>query len=379
MRIAVIAPPWVPTPPPAYGGIEAVVDSLATGLHRAGHEVFLFATGDSNSQVPVGYRFEKALGVGRTDATIVELLQVMSAYELVREFDIVHDHTMIGPAYSVRFPDLPVVTTNHMPFSLEAREYYMATSHRVPVISISNAQARAARGVNIVDVIHHGIEVQEFPEGKGDGGYAVFLGRMNPDKGVHVAIQVARSAGIPLKIAAKCRESSEKAYFEEVIKPMLGSGVEYLGEASHQEKVELLGGAVCLINPIAWPEPFGMVMIEAMACGTPVIATPAGAAPEIVVDGKTGYLAGSVDNLVKAVEKVSTLDRSACRNWVAEEFSTELSVRKHIDAYEKVIANFGKPYASSQSTTEESHGIGESHGPRVMPDDFAYFRAASGM
>ena len=382
MRIAIIAPPWVPTPPQAYGGIEAVVDSLATGLQSHGHEVFLFATGDSTSQVPLGYRFENALGVGREDATIVELVQVMSAYDMVREFDIVHDHTHVGPAYSARFPDLPVVTTNHIPFGDGVDSYYRAIGDRVPVIAISNAQARSARGVNIVDVIHHGVDPAEFAIGEGKGGYALFLGRMSPDKGVHTAIEVARAAGIPLKIAAKCREGKEISYYEEVIKPKLGGGIEYLGEATFEEKVELLGGAACLLNPIDWQEPFGMVMIEAMACGTPVVATHAGAAPEIVVDGETGFLADSVEELVEAVKKVSGLDRRKCRTRVEESFSKELMVEKHLDVYEKVVANFGQPFTASEVAPDrfcEPSDAKVAKSNDVMADDFMNFRSASGL
>ena len=382
MRIAIIAPPWVPTPPQAYGGIEAVVDSLATGLQSHGHEVFLFATGDSTSQVPLGYRFENALGVGREDATIVELVQVMSAYDMVREFDIVHDHTHVGPAYSARFPDLPVVTTNHIPFGDGVDSYYRAIGDRVPVIAISNAQARSARGVNIVDVIHHGVDPAEFAIGEGKGGYALFLGRMSPDKGVHTAIEVARAAGIPLKIAAKCREGKEISYYEEVIKPKLGGGIEYLGEATFEEKVELLGGATCLLNPIDWQEPFGMVMIEAMACGTPVVATHAGAAPEIVVDGETGFLADSAEELVKAVQKVSDLDRRKCRTRVEESFSKELMVEKHLDVYEKVVANFGQPFTASEVAPDrfcEPCDAKVAKSNDVMADDFMNFRSASGL
>ena len=382
MRIAIIAPPWVPTPPQAYGGIEAVVDTLATGLKSLGHEVFLFATGDSTSQVPLGYRFENALGVGREDATIVELVQVMSAYDMVREFDIVHDHTHVGPAYSARFPDLPVVTTNHIPFGDGVDSYYRAIGDRVPVIAISNAQARSARGVNIVDVIHHGVDPAEFAIGEGKGGYALFLGRMSPDKGVHTAIEVARAAGIPLKIAAKCREGKEISYYEEVIKPKLGGGIEYLGEATFEEKVELLGGAACLLNPIDWQEPFGMVMIEAMACGTPVVATHAGAAPEIVVDGETGFLADSAEELVKAVQKVSDLDRRKCRTRVEESFSKELMVEKHLDVYEKVVANFGQPFTASEGAPGrfcEPSDAKVAKSNDVMADDFMNFRSASGL
>ena len=340
MRIAIVAPPWIPTPPPAYGGTEAVLDVLATGLVQAGHEVMLFATGNSTCKVPIAYRFDTSLGVGRDDATLTELLHVVSAYEQVKGYDIVHDHTLLGPAYSGGYPHLPVVTTNHIPFSGGIEEYYRSLSGRIPIIAISNAQAQAARDIPIAAVIHHGIDVDEFPIGEGDGGYALFLGRMNPDKGVHTAIEVARAAGVELKIAAKCRERAEKAYFSEVIEPMLGHGVEYLGEVGNDEKLGLLARAACLLNPIAWPEPFGMVMLEALACGTPVVATHAGAAPEIVDDGVTGYLADSPLDLAKAVELASRLDRSKCRVSVKERFSKEIMVQKHLDVYRQVLARF---------------------------------------
>ncbi|NNN19983.1 MAG: glycosyltransferase family 4 protein [Acidimicrobiaceae bacterium] len=383
MRIAIIASPWVATPPPAYGGTEVVLDSLATGLSKAGHEVFLFATGDSTSEVPMGYRFDRALGVGRDDATLAELIHVVSAYEMVEGFDIVHDHTLIGPAYCSRYPDLPVVTTNHLPFSGGIDEYYRSISSHVPVIAISNVQAAAAKGINLAAVIYHGIDVSDFPIGDGKGGYALFLGRMSPDKGVHTAIEVARAAGIPLKIAAKCRERTEQLYFDDVVKPMLGSDVEYLGEANHDEKLRLLAGAVCLLNPIAWSEPFGMVMLEALACGTPVIATHAGAAPEIVDDGITGYLGGSPFDLAKAVGLASSLDRLACRKAVADKFSREIMVQKHLEVYKKVIANFTRPdktpRSTGPSTPNRAEGGSEYPDDVFVPKDFDTFRPASGM
>lgn len=383
MRIAIVAPPWVPTPPPAYGGIEAVVDTLATGLQLAGHEVLLFATGDSRSRVPLAYRFDKAVGVGRSDSTAVELLHVVSAYEMAEEFDIVHDHTLLGPAYSAKYPGLAVVTTNHIPFSGGLHEYYRALGSRVPVIAISNVQAQAAVGVNLAAVIHHGVDLNEFPVGDGNGGYALFLGRMSPDKGVHTAIEVARLAGVPLKIAAKCRERGEQAYFDEVIKPMLGHDVEYLGEASREEKLELLGGATCLLNPIAWVEPFGMVMLEALACGTPVVATHAGAAPEIVDDGKTGYLADSPDDLAEAVTLASDLDRSKCRLAAEERFSMEIMVERHLEVYEKVVAGFGHTVQPLQSRLQQmgSDLSGETlpADGQALPDDFGNFRSVIGI
>lgn len=337
MKIALIAPPWVPTPPPAYGGTESVIDTLCKGLKKAGHEVVLFATGDSTSPVEVAYHFESAVGVGRVDSTLLELLHVTSAYEMAQHFDIVHDHTLVGPSYGARFPNLAIVTTNHLPFDKGLDEYYRAISSRVPVIAISESQSRAAKGVRLAGVIHHGVDLNDFPSGAGNGGYALFLGRMSPDKGVHRAIEAARASGVPLLIAAKCREQSEVEYYEEVVKPMLGGDVKYLGEVGRQEKIELLADAVCLLNPIAWAEPFGMVMLEALACGTPVIASHLGAVSEIVDDGVTGFVVDTQAELADALDKVATLDRSECRRVVENRFSGQLMVDKHLVAYAKVM------------------------------------------
>jgi glycosyltransferase involved in cell wall biosynthesis len=335
MRIAIIAPPWVPVPPTAYGGIETVLDTLARGLDSAGHDVTLFTTGDSTCPVKRRWLFEAARGIAAAGPSI-ELSHVMAAYEVASQFDVVHDHTLTGPVYVDRFPWLPVVTTNHGPFLSELGPIYRAVSNRVPVIAISHHQASTAGDVNIAGVIHHGVDLADWPVGMGRGDYALFLGRMNPDKGVHHAIRAARSAGIPLRVAAKMSEPAELAYFDDVVKPLLGGDVEYIGEVGPDEKLRLLGEAVCLLNPIDWPEPFGMVMIEALATGTPVIATRVGSAPEIVDDGVTGYLVEDRSKLAEALGKVSEIDRFACRKAAENRFSAERMVSDHLAVYERV-------------------------------------------
>ncbi len=337
MRIAVIAPPWVPVPPPAYGGTEAVLDNLARGLQAAGHDVLLYASGDSTCDVPRRWVRDTAAGtVGTGVAT--ELHHVVNAYDAIREWgaDIVHDHTLVGPVYAQRF-DVPLVTTNHGPFEREFGDLYRAIAGRVPVIAISHHHASTAGDIAVAGVIHHGLDVDAFPLGDGDGGYALFLGRMSPDKGVDVAVRVARQAGVSLRIAAKMREPAEVAFFEQQIAPMLGDGVAYVGEVGGRDKLDLLAGARCLINPIAWPEPFGMVMIEALAVGTPVVATPKGSAPEIVTDEVTGFIGAYEDELAAAVACASELDRSACRKDAAARFSTERMVADHLDLFAKIV------------------------------------------
>jgi len=211
----------------------------------------------------------------------------------------------------------------------------------VPVIAISEHHASTAAGIPLAAVIHHGVDVDAFPHGTGDGGYALFLGRMSPDKGVHVAAQAATPAGVPLRIAAKIREPAELAYFDKHVVPLLGEEVQYVGEVGGADKLELLAGACCLLNPIAWPEPFGMVMIEALACGTPVVATPHSSVPELISDGATGYVRHDHTGLVDALQRIDRLDRGRCRKEAAERFSTERMVDDHLRLYEKVLE--GRP------------------------------------
>ncbi len=337
MRIAIVAPPWLPIPPPAYGGTENLLDALARGLQGAGHEVLLCTTGDSTCPVGRTSVFDKAIGVG-SGSSVDEIRHVLHAYEEIQDCDVVHDHTLVGPLYSAAFPDLPVVTTNHGPFNAELIDLYRVLSDRVPVIAISEHQASTARGVRIAAVIHHGVSLADFPVGNGGGGYAMFLGRMHPGKAPHTAIAIAREAGFPLKIAAKMNEPAEHAYFEAMVRPLLGGDVEFVGELDRPAKLALLSQAECLLNPIAWPEPFGMVMIEALACGTPVITTPFGAAPEIVRDGVVGYVRSDPAELVAALGHVREIDRAACRRRVEERFSVEQMVANHVELYERAAA-----------------------------------------
>jgi glycosyltransferase involved in cell wall biosynthesis len=342
MRVALIAPPWTPIPPPLYGGIELVVDELARGLVAAGHDVMLFATGDSTCPVPTKWTLPHAEGM-RIGMAVPELRHVLHAYqEISYDYDIVHDHTVAGPFYAERYPGLPVVTTVHGPFNEELTDLYMAIAHRVPIICISKAQHAAAPQVPIAGVIHHGIDAAKFPMGDGagdaEGEYLLFLGRMAPDKGAHRAIEIARKAGMRVLLAAKMREPWERAYYEEQVAPLLGADAVYLGEVSHERKLELLAGAKALLFPIRWNEPFGMVMLEAFACGTPVLAFAEGAAPEVVEHAKTGFLCADEQDMVEAVERLGTLRRQDCRAAAEGYFSTSRMVADHLAVYEGVVA-----------------------------------------
>lgn len=339
MHIGLIAPPWVAVPPPAYGGTEAVVGRLARGLQAIGHVVTLFTVGESTCPVPRRWRYPRA--VVPLENSALEAAHVLSAYGALAGVDLIHDHTLLGPLIgrSVR----PVVTTIHSPFTADTREIYRASAGRVALVCISDDQRRSAPEVPVARVIHHGIDVEDFPPGDGSGGYVLFLGRMSPDKGVHRAISVARAAGLPLLIGAKMREPTEREYFEEKVRPLLGDGVEYLGEVGTARRLELLQGARALLNPIQWPEPFGLVMIEALACGTPVIAQSIGSAPEIVTHGRTGFLCHDEDAMATALHDVGALDRAACRADAVAKFSTERMVRDHVDLYRAVVGGRTHP------------------------------------
>lgn len=347
LRIGLLAPPWLPVPPIGYGGTEAVVDRLARGFQKAGHHVVLFAA--PGSSCPVDTRSVVSFEARDLGAAVTEVRHVLAGYEAFGDCDVVHDHTLAGLLESTRHPAVPTVTTCHGPLAGDLRDIYARVARRLPVIAISHAQALQAPEIPVAAVIHHGLDVDEFPMGTGSGGYLLFLGRMSPEKGAHRAIDIAEKAGIPLVLAAKMREPAERQYFDEFVRPALGHGAEYIGEVAGAEKLRLLGDAVALLNPIRWAEPFGLVMVEALACGTPVLTHPVGAAPEIVDHARTGFLCGSDEELAAAASLASGLDRSRCRDAVLRRFSTARMVDRHLSLFDKVL---GSSAAQSMEAVE---------------------------
>src|SRR6186997_3656285 len=287
MKIAVLSPVWFPVPPTRYGGIEWIVSLLAEGLVRAGHEVTLFASGDSSTEAELVSIFDEApsemIGI-----TQFELRHALSCFERAGDFDVINDHS--GPLGVVLggVVDTPVVHTVHGPLGGEPGAVYEQIQRVAPevgLISLSLNQRRPKPDLNWVANIPNALDLEHYPCHPHKGDYLLYLGRMNHEKGAHRAVAVAMELGLPLKLAGKAREPREQAYFEEFIEPHLGHGIEYLGEVNHGMKVELLQNARCTLFPIEWEEPFGLVMIESMACGTPVIATRHGAVPEVIGDG----------------------------------------------------------------------------------------------
>lgn len=341
MKIGLVAPPWVPVPPRGYGGTESVVDTLARGLQDAGHEVMLFTTGDATCPVPRRSVF--GVPPEPMGSANFELRQVQAAYEEFAGVDVLHDHTVVGPVWAAaNRVRTPVVVTVHNAFTPTNRALYDSLARWASVNCISHDQRASAPEIPVAAVIHHGLDLGHYAEGRGSGGYALALGRLAPEKGIREAIEIARRAGLPLRIAAKMRESGELRYFRECVEPLLGPDIVFLGEIGPEERNRELAGAVALINPIRWREPFGLAMIESMACGTPVIAFPHGAAPEIVRHGVTGFLCADVSEAAEALRGISTLDRSGCRAHVEERFSGSRMVADYLELYRQVL-DVGRP------------------------------------
>lgn len=337
MRIGLIAPPWLPVPPPSYGGTEQVVDALARGLQHAGHDVVLFTTGDATCPVSRKHVYPRAERP-RLGDTVPELFHTICAYEALGDRDLIHDHTIGGLLVAGMLDGPPVVTTAHSAFSEELTKIYSAVQDRVQIVAISRDQAARVPELRIARVIHHGLDPCAFSTGGGSGGYVLFLGRMSADKGVHLAAQVARVANRRLLIAAKLQDPLEQQYFHEEVEPLLNDDVIHLGEVDATMKKDLLEGAEALINPIQWPEPFGLVMIEALASGTPVIAFPEGAAPEIIDHGVTGFLCEDQSEMVQALRLIEQVDRTECRRSFEERFAAKRMVEDYVRLYREVTS-----------------------------------------
>jgi glycosyltransferase involved in cell wall biosynthesis len=334
MRIAQVAPPWFRVPPEGYGGIELVVALLTDGLVDRGHDVTLFAAGGSTTKAELVSPLEEAPDPSLLGNVWFEALHALGTYLDLDRFDVVHDHSgIIGTALGAVRGKPPVVHTLHGPWTELSRQYYSRLADLVHLVAISETQRRDFPDLRYAATVHNGIDVDAYPFVEAKEDFLVYIGRANPEKGPARAIEVARRAGLPLVMVVKKSEPFERAYWDEVVAPLLTHDVEVLEAVSHETKADLLGRARAMVFPIEWPEPFGLVMVEAMACGTPVITCPTGAALEIVVDGVTGALRDSIDELAEAVTTVQACSPAACRARVVEAFSAE----KMVAGYEAVL------------------------------------------
>jgi glycosyltransferase involved in cell wall biosynthesis len=341
MRIAQVAPLWERVPPPAYGGIELVVGLLTDELVRRGHEVTLFASGDSITLAKLESVHPQALRLDSTvkEYGIYEMLQMSRVYEKASEFDIIHSHVGCAALPYGNLVKTPTVHTLHGIFTPD-NEKMFTHARSQPYISISDAQREPRLNLNCVATVYNGIDTStyEFHEKPQDPPYLAFLGRISPEKGTHLAIEIAKRSGWRLKMAGKV-DVVDVDYYEQEIKPHIdGKQIEYWGEADHAQKNELIGGAVATLFPITWREPFGLVMVESMVTGTPVIAIELGSTSEVIVHGKTGLLCHSVDECVEAIDKATQLNRNDCREHVLKHFSVERMTDGYEAVYQKVLA-----------------------------------------
>jgi glycosyltransferase involved in cell wall biosynthesis len=340
MRIAILSPVWFAVPPSGYGGIEWIVSLLADGLVDAGHDVTLFASGDSHSKASLSYVFEKAPS-DQIGKSLPELRHALACFDRAGDFDVINDHA--GPLSIALggLVDTPVLHTVHGPLDADPGRVYEGLAQLAPgvgLISISLNQRRPSPELNWAGNCPNALDLQLYPCKPHPGDYLLFLGRMSSDKGAHRAIWVARETGLPLKLAGKKQDLKEHRYFHELVEPHLDDTIEYLGEVSHGEKVELLQNARATLFPIEWEEPFGLVMIESMACGTPVIATRHGAVPEVIEDGDSGIIVDNYREMADAIERADALDPLECRRYVEERYAPERMIEDYLRAYEAAVA-----------------------------------------
>jgi glycosyltransferase involved in cell wall biosynthesis len=344
MRIAQLAPLYESVPPQLYGGTERIVSFITEELVRRGHDVTLFASGDSVTSArlePACHEGLRLAGQAQRGTTL-QLPMLSAVYESAHErFDLIHSHLDYWAFPFERLTNVPSVSTIHSRLDDPDLNPVYRHYRRAALVSISDAQRTPLPDLNWVATVAHGLPRDLLGFGSGEGKYLAFLGRMSPEKGPDTAIEVAKRVGIPLKMAAKVDEA-DRDYFEAVIKPRLSPPeIEFIGEVNGPEKNEFLGGALALLFPIDWLEPFGLTMIEAMACGTPVIARACGSVPEVLTQGVTGYIASEVDDLVAAVGRVDRLSRRRCREEFERRFTVETMVDRYEEVYRRLIVSKG--------------------------------------
>jgi glycosyltransferase involved in cell wall biosynthesis len=340
LKIAQLAPLYESVPPKLYGGTERVVSYLTEALVKLGHDVTLFASGDSSTKAKLRPMCKRALRLDEAsiDANADHVLLAEKVYQSSGEFDIVHSHIDYGPFPLLRRMATPRVTTLHGRLDVPNLQNLYREFKDEPLISISNRQRLPLPWANWQATVYHGVPAELYTLHEKPGAYLAFLGRISPEKRVEDAIEVARRAGLPLKIAAKV-DKVDSDYFKEVIKPLLHNGVEYVGEITELEKNDFLGNALALLFMIDWPEPFGLAMIESLACGTPVIARARGSVLEVIDPGTTGFVVETVGAAQKAIDEIQKLSRKKCREVFDERFSAVRMAKNYLAVYRNLIRN----------------------------------------
>ncbi len=357
MRIAQIAPLFESVPPLGYGGTERVVSYLTEELVRQGHDVTLFASGDSVTSARLHAPRLRSLRLDPAGTTplLSHVLMMEHVAQLAGNFDLLHFHTDHLHFPLVRRLATPHVTTLHGRLDLPDLVPLYREFNDMPVVSISEAQREPLPCANWQATVHHGLPPGLLRPGDGDGGYLAFLGRISAEKRVDRAVEIARRVGLPLRVAAKV-DAQDADYYATVEHLLKQQGVEFMGEIGEAEKGEFLGRALALLFPIEWPEPFGMVMIEAMACGTPVIAFRRGSVPEVIEDGVSGVIVEDIEQAVSAIRVAARLDRAAVRQRFDERFSAERMARDYVRLYERLVEAQATPAPLVRPLTEALGG-----------------------
>ncbi|MCL5666780.1 MAG: glycosyltransferase family 4 protein [Patescibacteria group bacterium] len=339
MRIAQVAPIIERVPPKKYGGTERVVHALTEELVRRGHDVTLFASGDSLTSAklvsvyPHGLREAKLKDI--YGLNIWTLLNIGKAFEMQGEFDIIHDHNFYFSLPTAQISQIPVVLTIHGPFTAENRHIFKVL-RKPHLVTVSKSQARVP-GLNYAGTVYHGLDMGHYPFSAQDGGYLLFVGRIAMEKGVHYAIEAALNLDLPLIIAAKL-EQVDRPYFREYVEPYLSEKIQWIGEVDEKQRNRLYSRARCFLHPTGWREPFGLTLIEAGACGCPVVAFGKGSIPEIITNGKNGFVVSSVEEMIDAIINIKNIDRIACRNYVLERFNAKNMANGYEEIYRKVLS-----------------------------------------
>lgn len=345
LHVAMVAPPYFDVPPTAYGGIETVVADLVDALVARGHEVTLIGAGRHATRAQ---RFVTTYDVGPADRLGEPMPEMVHAAKVARildtlDADVIHDHTMAGPLMA-RGRLTPTVVTAHGPVLDDCGEYFHALGDTVQLVAISDAQRLSAPDLPWSARVYNAIRAQTFPFRAEKDDYALFLGRFHPDKSPHLAIDAARAAGLPIVLAGKCNEPIERAYFAREIEPRIGKDVTIFGIADATAKRRLLSRAACMLFPISWEEPFGLVVIEAMVCGTPVVALRRGAVPELIVHDQTGVIVDEPSELPAAIARARGLDPVACRKHVEAGFTVEVMAEGYEAVYRQALALSPEPW-----------------------------------